>query len=119
MLYKEAMKGVRKHLVRHIYDGTDEMSFVSEATADIHFGTVSAANDRFEHLTCFAGGMFVLGKYSWCIAARLAYIFWPAYGGLRYKQLIRVFAMSPHTHCLVQVRLFMQPKPPTKWMTQL
>lgn len=62
MLYKEAMKGVRKHLVRHIYDGRDEMSFVSEATADQATGVVFPANDRFEHLTCFAGGMFVLGE---------------------------------------------------------
>lgn len=62
MLYKEAMKGVREHLLRHIYDGTDNMTFVSETTADPHTGVVLAANDRFEHLTCFAGGMFVLGK---------------------------------------------------------
>lgn len=62
MLYKEAMQGVRKHLIRHMYDGTAHMSFVSEATANQATGQVSATNDRFEHLTCFAGGMFILGE---------------------------------------------------------
>lgn len=68
MLYKDAMQGVRTHLIRHIYDGTSDMSFVSEAKADLHSGQVSAANDKFEHLTCFAGGMFVLGGYCFLLA---------------------------------------------------
>jgi hypothetical protein len=61
-LYKSSMQGVRKHLVRHIYDGTAEMSFVSEATVNQGSGVIGPTNDRFEHLTCFAGGMFVLGE---------------------------------------------------------
>ena len=85
MLYKEAMKGVRKHLVRHIYDGTNEMSFVSEAHADIHTGMVSAVSDRFEHLTCFAGGMLVLGEYPTCTVPPSAHIFWRACRGIHYK----------------------------------
>ncbi|WIA40463.1 hypothetical protein OEZ86_013819 [Tetradesmus obliquus] len=61
-LYNSSMQGVRKHLVRHIWDGTAEMSFVSEATVSQASGVINPTNDRFEHLTCFAGGMFVLGK---------------------------------------------------------
>ncbi|WIA16245.1 hypothetical protein OEZ85_012956 [Tetradesmus obliquus] len=60
-LYKEAMVGVRKFLLRHIYDGTAHMSFVSEARGN-SYNDISATNDRFEHLTCFAGGMFLLGR---------------------------------------------------------
>ncbi|KAF6255992.1 glycoside hydrolase [Scenedesmus sp. NREL 46B-D3] len=60
-LYKESMVGVRKHLLRHIFDGTSNMSFVSEARG-ISPNDISATNDRFEHLTCFAGGMFLLGR---------------------------------------------------------
>jgi hypothetical protein len=59
-LYKEAMVGVRKYLLRHIYDGTAHMSFVSEAHSNGN--SVGPTNDRFEHLTCFAGGMFLLGE---------------------------------------------------------
>lgn len=55
------MAGTRKHLVRHAYDGTAELSFVSEASVQ-STGVISGTNDRFEHLTCFAGGMFVLGN---------------------------------------------------------
>lgn len=62
-LYKEAMVGVRKFLLRHIYDGTAHMSFVSEARGN-SYNDISATNDRFEHLTCFAGGMFLLGELS-------------------------------------------------------
>eukprot|EP00775_Hariotina_reticulata_P013796 gene13796-13917_t len=61
-LYKEAMVGVRKYLIRHIFDGTANMSIVSEAQGNSWAGTIGDTNDRFEHLTCFAGGMFVLGK---------------------------------------------------------
>ena len=57
------MQGVRKHLVRHISDGTAEMSFVSEATVSQASGVINPTNDRFEHLTCFAGGMLVLGEW--------------------------------------------------------
>jgi hypothetical protein len=60
-LYKEAMVGVRKFLLRHIYDGTAHMSFVSEARGN-SYTDISGTNDRFEHLTCFAGGMFLLGE---------------------------------------------------------
>lgn len=63
MLYKAAMHGMRRHLVRHVFDGTAEMSFVSEAAANKADGTVAATTDRFEHLTCFAGGMLVLGEH--------------------------------------------------------
>jgi Glycosyl hydrolase family 47 len=60
-LYRQAMRGVRRHLVRHFWDGTADASFVSEATANQNTGQVEPTNDRFEHLTCFAGGMFLLG----------------------------------------------------------
>jgi hypothetical protein len=60
-LYKESMVGVRKYLLRHIFDGVANMSFVSEARGVGGF-QISATNDRFEHLTCFAGGMFLLGE---------------------------------------------------------
>jgi hypothetical protein len=60
-LYKESMVGVRKYLLRHIFDGVANMSFVSEARGEGE-GHVSATNDHFEHLTCFAGGMFLLGE---------------------------------------------------------
>jgi hypothetical protein len=60
-LYKESMVGVRKYLLRHIYDGVANMSFVSEARGTGSF-QISETNDRFEHLTCFAGGMFLLGE---------------------------------------------------------
>lgn len=61
-LYIESMKGVRKYLVRHVWDGTAEGSIVSEARADMQSGVIGDTNNRFEHLTCFAGGMFVLGE---------------------------------------------------------
>jgi hypothetical protein len=57
------MVGVRKYLIRHIYDGTANMSIVSEAQGNSWSGDIGDTNDRFEHLTCFAGGMFVLGEY--------------------------------------------------------
>lgn len=63
------MAGVRKYLVRHVWDGQEESSIVSEAKADIMRGTIGDTNNRFEHLTCFAGGMFVLGE---CCAAPAA-----------------------------------------------
>lgn len=69
-LYRAAMSGIRKHLVRHVYDGTADMSFVSEATINKGSGVIGPANDRFEHLTCFAGGMFVLGE---CIHSAFAW----------------------------------------------
>lgn len=53
---------MRKYLVRHIYDGHAEGSMVSEARADQGSGAIGDTNNRFEHLTCFAGGMFVLGE---------------------------------------------------------
>lgn len=61
-LYKESMGGVRKYLVRHVWDGTADASIVSEARADVNSGVIYDTNNRFEHLTCFAGGMFVLGE---------------------------------------------------------
>jgi hypothetical protein len=61
-LYKSSMNGVRKYLVRHIWDGQEESSIVSEAKADTNSGVIGDTNNRFEHLTCFAGGMFILGK---------------------------------------------------------
>jgi hypothetical protein len=61
-LYKSSMNGVRKYLVRHVWDGHEESSIVSEARADTNSGVIGDTNNRFEHLTCFAGGMFVLGE---------------------------------------------------------
>jgi hypothetical protein len=61
-LYKSSMKGVRKYLVRHVWDGHEESSIVSEARADPNSGSIGETSNRFEHLTCFAGGMFVLGE---------------------------------------------------------
>lgn len=63
-LYKSSMKGVRKYLVRHVWDGHEESSIVSEARADPNSGNIGETTNRFEHLTCFAGGMFVLGKWA-------------------------------------------------------
>ncbi|KAI8462830.1 MAG: glycoside hydrolase [Monoraphidium minutum] len=62
-LYVDAMKGMRKYLVRDFSDGAADMSFVSEAMGDFNAGSVQATNDHFEHLTCFVGGMLVLGKW--------------------------------------------------------
>lgn len=67
-LYKSSMAGVRKYLVRHVWDGQEEASIVSEAKADIMRGTIGDTSNRFEHLTCFAGGMFILGG---CVAVGL------------------------------------------------
>lgn len=67
-LYKSSMAGVRKYLVRHVWDGQEESSIVSEAKADIMRGTIGDTSNRFEHLTCFAGGMFILGG---CVAVGL------------------------------------------------
>ncbi|KIY95119.1 hypothetical protein MNEG_12846 [Monoraphidium neglectum] len=50
------------YLVRDFWDGTADMSFVSEAMGDFNLGTVQATNDHFEHLTCFVGGMLILGE---------------------------------------------------------
>lgn len=60
-LYEDSMKGVRQYLVRHVWDGDADMSIVTEAHADVNTGVIFETNNRFEHLTCFAGGMFVLG----------------------------------------------------------
>jgi hypothetical protein len=62
LLYEESMKGVRKYLVRHVWDGAADMSIVTEARADTNTGMIFDTNNRFEHLTCFAGGMFILGE---------------------------------------------------------
>jgi hypothetical protein len=51
-----------RYLVRDFWDGTADMSFVSEAMGDFNLGTVQATNDHFEHLTCFVGGMLILGE---------------------------------------------------------
>lgn len=48
--------------MRDFTDGTAEMSFVSEANGDFNSHTVQNTNDHFEHLTCFVGGMLVLGE---------------------------------------------------------
>jgi hypothetical protein len=64
-LYKSSMSGVRKYLVRHVWDGQEESSIVSEAKADVLRNTIGETSNRFEHLTCFAGGMFVLGEVLW------------------------------------------------------
>jgi hypothetical protein len=63
-LYKSSMRGVRKYLVRHVWDGHADASVVSEARLDQNSGVIYDTNNRFEHLTCFAGGMFVLGGYA-------------------------------------------------------
>ncbi len=55
-----------RYLVRDITDGTAEMSFVSEAMGDFNRGTVQNVNDHFEHLTCFVGGMLLLGEPADC-----------------------------------------------------
>lgn len=49
--------------MRDVSDATGALrvSFVSEATADAGSGAVRATNDHFEHLTCFVGGLLVLG----------------------------------------------------------
>lgn len=52
-----------RHLVRHFTDGATDMAFVSEAQADLASKRIDGVNDRFEHLTCFVGGMLVLGKW--------------------------------------------------------
>lgn len=46
-----------------MFDGNANMSVVSEATADFRSGAVGDTNDRFEHLTCFVGGMLLLGRW--------------------------------------------------------
>lgn len=51
-----------RYLVRDFSDGAADMSFVSEAMADFNTGRVQNANDHFEHLTCFVGGMLILGE---------------------------------------------------------
>ena len=53
---------MRRHLVRVASDAGGPLAYVSEAYADISTGTVGAVNNEFEHLTCFAGGMLVLGE---------------------------------------------------------
>ncbi|GBF88105.1 endoplasmic reticulum mannosyl-oligosaccharide 1,2-alpha-mannosidase [Raphidocelis subcapitata] len=63
LLYQEAMVGMRRYLVRDVSTGGDPMSFVTEAAGDFGAGTVAAPDDRFEHLTCFVGGMLVLGQW--------------------------------------------------------
>jgi hypothetical protein len=72
LLYEESMKGVRKYLVRHVWDGDADMSIVTEARADMNSGVVFDTNNRFEHLTCFAGGMFVLGGCAFCATCEAA-----------------------------------------------
>jgi hypothetical protein len=57
------MAGMRKYLVRDVFDGRADMSIVSEATGNVATGTIGHTNDRFEHLTCFVGGMLVLGEW--------------------------------------------------------
>ena len=52
----------RRYLVRDFTDGTAAMAFVTEAMGDFGQGTVQPTNDHFEHLTCFVGGMLVLGE---------------------------------------------------------
>lgn len=37
------------------------LAYVSEAQADMATKEVNPVNGRFEHLTCFVGGMLVLG----------------------------------------------------------
>jgi hypothetical protein len=61
-LYKKSMVGMRKHLVVDIYDGREDMSFVSETRGDVNSKRIDPPNMRFEHLTCFIGGTLVLGK---------------------------------------------------------
>lgn len=61
-LYKSSMTGARKHLAHHAHDGSDSFTFLSEATVNKGSGVIGSLNDKFEHLTCFAGAMFVLGK---------------------------------------------------------
>ena len=65
MLYKDAVRGMRKHLVRHHFDGEYEAAFVSEAYGRRvgELRLVDETNDNFEHLTCFVGGMLVLGEW--------------------------------------------------------
>jgi hypothetical protein len=48
--------------VREFSDGDADMAFVSEAMGNFNDGTVQNPNDHFEHLTCFVGGMLVLGE---------------------------------------------------------
>jgi len=43
-------------------DGVADMSFVSEAMGDFNRKIVQNVNDHFEHLTCFVGGMLLLGE---------------------------------------------------------
>lgn len=76
-LYKSSMNGVRKYLVRHVWDGQEESSIVSEAKADTNSGVIGDTNNRFEHLTCFAGGMFILGGCCFvrcCTVVRLMHV---------------------------------------------
>ena len=61
-LYKKSMVGMRKHLVVDIFDGIEDMSFVSETRGDVGTKRIDPPNMRFEHLTCFIGGTLVLGE---------------------------------------------------------
>lgn len=42
-------------------DGSAVMSIVSESSANFDSNWVPNTNDHFEHLTCFVGGLLVLG----------------------------------------------------------